>query len=181
MNKKRAHPLKHIDLLTNLKLENDHTSVYIGNVFNELIGQLDKNKKCKQIVGCMAWLTHPILLQRLAKKDSISILIQKENSFKMRKWPIHLYKRLKSKDGSSNAIRTLGYCNRKSQPLFHHKFLVFCDEEGIAYAVWISSMNGTNNGERSRDSGMFINDPTIALLYYQEWEQLFQNSEQLIN
>lgn len=104
------------------------------------------------VFGCVAWMTHPKILDALAKKTAAQIIVQKEDFLRPDSaggaaWKTDLrerYERIKGADrpvfngvlaGMSsagdptmNGVRCVGVTARKgeSAPRCHHKFLVLC-------------------------------------------------------
>src|SRR2546422_11554601 len=56
--------------------EDGRTSVFFKQIEKHL---LDHIEQYKIIVGCVAWLTNDRILKALAKKEGISLVIQKED------------------------------------------------------------------------------------------------------
>ena len=99
-------------------------------------------------------------------------------------------------DNTIKSIRCAGMSNprRLAQPRMHHKFLVFCRDSGssagavqnraapnwpVPYAVWTGSFNLTANGRHSLENAVFLEAPTIAKRYYDEWQSVAWISEPL--
>jgi hypothetical protein len=122
----------------------------------ELIKLIDESYG---VVGCVAWLTHPEVLDALSKKDLVSIVVQKEDFLRpdSGSWSaqrmMEMYGRLKSNIAdfhydvfdnvnrlssiSCDPIRWLGNLNTDKAPAFprmHHKFLVFCKRGFCPYS-----------------------------------------------
>jgi hypothetical protein len=108
------------------------------------------------VLGCVAWLTHPDVLAALAKKDGVSLIVQKEEFY--RRGSAHsrfsarpMFDRLKPLDRRMvddlnsedcmpfqfvesgiqfiQPVRCVGHRDRAdvSCPRMHHKFFVLCD------------------------------------------------------
>lgn len=105
------------------------------------------------VVGCVAWLTHPDILDALAKKQLVCLVVQKEDFLRpdldtADKWRADLRRRYRAlrcccdrwgfpglvrelsmcADGSIDAVRCVGNHNADKHPAFpraHHKFVVF--------------------------------------------------------
>jgi phosphatidylserine/phosphatidylglycerophosphate/cardiolipin synthase-like enzyme len=57
--------------------------------------------------------------------------------------------------------------------LAHNKFMVICDKNNKPLQVWTGSTNWTPNGMFGQvNKGIFIDDATLAVEYYNEWQQL---------
>ena len=128
-----------------------NTIVYFKNLEQHLIKHI---KAAQIVVGCVAWLTHPAILQALAGiKKGVSIIVQKEDFLRpdlnsTSQWRSALrkrYEKLKSvsvwpgslsmltqaliEDYFIDPVRCVGIYNRVkalAAPRMHHKFLVFC-------------------------------------------------------
>ena len=102
-------------------------------------------------------------------------------------------------DDSVYPARCVGNHNSSKKivhPRMHNKFVVFCRriertvEEVFGehyvrgpryepYAVWTGSFNFSENGTRSFENVVVIEDPIIAQAYYEEWAQIAALSEPL--
>lgn len=135
--------------------------VYFKNIDQHLIKHI---KAAQVIVGCVAWLTHPAILQALAGvKKGVSLVVQKEDFLRpdvgyTARWRTDLrrrYGKLKSisvwpgslsmltealiEDYFIDPVGCVGIYNRakaSAAPRMHHKFLVFC------HAKTVESSNG---------------------------------------
>ena len=128
------------------------TKVYFRNIERHLLRYIEE---ANVVLGCVAWLTSEPILEALATKDYISIIVQKEdfsrpdmdagNKNSWKKWLQEKYMSLQSSlnrfmfdnllrhvsyctDPSIEAIRCVGNYNRDKKPAFprmHNKFLIF--------------------------------------------------------
>lgn len=81
--------------------EKSNIEVFFKNIENNIINKI---KKYKNVIGCVAWLTNENILKELAKKDNVIIIIQEEdflrpdNNFDGNKlnWKNKLYKLYKN-------------------------------------------------------------------------------------
>ena len=92
-----------------------------------------------------------------------------------------------------DGVRCVGYRKQHHAeliPIMHHKFLVFCKYTESPhedypfgsiepYAVWTGSFNFTENGTRSFENVVVIEDSVVAEPFLQEWGQLAALSEPL--
>lgn len=125
-------------------------SVYFKNLKDELIALIER---AEIVVGCVAWLTDYDVLDALAKKRWVSIIVQKEDFLRpdcgkgAKPELLKKYATLKQGDryaagglvsGLSfcgdvtlQAVRCVGNHNREIpvHPRAHHKFVLFCREE----------------------------------------------------
>ena len=128
------------------------TQVYFRNIEGHLLRHIEE---ANVVLGCVAWLTSEPILEALATKDYISIIVQKEdflrpdmdsgNRNSWKNWLQGKYMSLKSgldrfmfdnllehvsycADPSIEAIRCVGNYNRDKKPAYprmHNKFLIF--------------------------------------------------------
>jgi hypothetical protein len=100
-----------------------------------------------------------------------------------------------SADPVIDPVRCCGNHNRNraaTSPRMHHKFLVFAKGGDLIpgphgydvfrvepYAVWTGSFNFTNNGSRSFENALFIQNKQLAEAYYNEFAHVFALSEPL--
>jgi hypothetical protein len=147
----------------NLSLEDyGETSENIAVHFRDLDQKLVKYiRNAKAVVGAVYCLTNEEILEELAKKEFVSIVVQKEDYYRnpTESWQqkiIRLYKQLPQYAGqyvlsgtpsilSSNdelveawdAIRSIGVIadNNEIIPFMHNKFLIFCDHDTIDVIV----------------------------------------------
>lgn len=100
-------------------------------------------------------------------------------------------------DPTIEGVRCVGNHNSDKSPAFprmHNKFLVFCDYQVvdendpdylgwdvalIPRMVWTGSFNLTENATMSFENAVIIDDPKVADIFYQEWEQIMALSEPL--
>lgn len=109
------------------------------------------------VVGCVAWLTNKRVLQALAQKDNVQIVVQKEDFLRPDMFALPDYKReirqlydqlefndryylkvgfavqLNIQTPYIEPVRCAGNYNRDKSPAFprmHHKFIVLCEEQG---------------------------------------------------
>ena len=126
----------------------DGMMVYFRNIENELVKRI---ADADAILGCVAWLTSKAILNALAQKDPVSIIVQKEDFLRpdlnsKNGWTKELRRRYEALtcswdrwdmdvwlstfgDQSIEAVRCVGNYNRAKHPAFprmHHKFIIFC-------------------------------------------------------
>ena len=140
--------------------ENKNIEVYFKNIENNIINKI---KKYKNVIGCVAWLTNENILKELAKKDTVIIIVQEEdflrpdNKFDGNKlnWKnkiYNLYKNIEKNNGSltlnslginphwdtQSGIRRLGKINIDKVPAFprmHNKFII-CFNDNEPYPIF---------------------------------------------
>lgn len=126
------------------------TRVYFRNLVPHLLEHIGE---ADVVVGCVAWLTHPEILEALSSK-SAAIVVQKEDFLRPDigtdgQWKLKLraqYQKIKcsssryafhnmvgslsyASDPTIDGVRCVGNYNREKSPAFprmHNKFLVFC-------------------------------------------------------
>lgn len=94
------------------------------------------------------------------------------------------------------ALRCCGIYNESkslAHPRMHNKYLVFLRKDPlfddsvhtpypinyIPYAVWTGSLNFTFNSENSLENGLYIECPTVAMKYFNDFCRIFTASEPL--
>lgn len=132
--------------------EHDDTRVYFKSIRSALIRHIEA---ADYVFGCVAWLTDGPILNALAKKRGVSLLVQKEDflrpdgtgskrgmttrlrreygqlrSVQRRAFSSGIADALsRSADQCAEAVRCVGINNRpksSAAPRMHHKFAVFC-------------------------------------------------------
>lgn len=193
--------------LTDAKIEeNKNIEVAFRNIEQRLLKFIDESDA---IVGCVAWLTNHNILEKLAEKESVSIIVQKEDFLRpdniSKSELAKLYGNLKNvysryefdvlkrfsycRDPSIYPVRCVGNHNRDKIPSFprmHNKFIVSLsyEENGDfgkwkAKSVWTGSFNFSYNAGRSFENAIIIKDEEIASAYLHEYEQIAALSESL--
>ena len=112
-------------------------------------------KTSKRVVGCVAWLTHPSILQALESVDSAVIMTRHKSN----RWS----KRIQSK--------MVGAGRGRRASLMHHKFLVGCDAEG---PLWVSfgSFNMTTSALSNLENMTTVHDRRLARVFCDEYERV---------
>jgi hypothetical protein len=131
--------------LKDFSSESGNVHVYFKKIADHLVGHIDR---ADVVVGCVAWLTHASILESLARKRAVSLIVQKEDFLRpdsgtSRGQVRRLYADLRSQftrdnfplldrmmDGRDlDAVRCVGLRSNDRQtsiPRMHHKFVVFC-------------------------------------------------------
>ncbi len=119
------------------------TSVYFRNLEERLTLRIEP---AHVVVGCVAWMTNPRILEALSRKAGVSIVVQKEDFLRpdtvqyrrslrelydslpsLERWPFELLGSMAtSTDPTLEAVRCVGVRSRPASPKMHHKFVVFC-------------------------------------------------------
>ena len=135
--------------------DNKKTEVYFKDIEKHIINKIRKYKK---VVGCVAWLTNFNILKELEKKDSVLIIVQEEDFLRpdtnfdgrLEDWKEKIHKYYNSLYNSQNGIylgvcsiscasglgfsgiRRLGKINTDKNPAFprmHNKFIICFNNE----------------------------------------------------
>ena len=106
--------------------------------------------KSKSVVGCMAWMTHPTILNALERVDSTIIMTKHRSN----RWKRHI------------KVKFIG----KRRLLMHHKFIVGCNDE----PEWVSfgSFNATKSATSNLEHMVIVHDKTLAKYFYNEYKRL---------
>lgn len=148
------------------------------------------------VVGSMAWLTNPDILTALQGRDSVSIVVNKEDFLRPdsgNTWSQQKTKLLYSKlpgfdrmelgrpysyggDPSGEAVRCVGICANRSDipPRMHHKFLVFCRFREEVIEAEEPCKPTPSTPQRSDDEGL---NKMRALFREQEERNLLNHEE----
>lgn len=196
--------------LEDLNAQLEDPAIEVGPVsvyFRDMAQQMEKFiAESEAVVGCVAWLTSPQILEALTKLECVSLVLAKEDFLKPDSKTakgIQLHEaygkmtgivRFHHKpvsslcaggDGYTEPLRCLGttapYRNR---PRLHHKFLVRLERgfrrwTWVPTAVWTGSFNPTNNGAVSLENAVVIRNFKVARAFYWEWGQALAISEPL--
>lgn len=154
------------------------------------------------IVGCVAWVTRPDVVEALSQKQHSSIVMRHQQMQDMGKSSaLCLFKpAMREALSVQDLTAPPGFEARywlypKSPPimgqrkrgqftpvsLLHHKFLVGGRVEGnpgqiVGKEVWCGSWNFTYGSEKNRDTAWVIADAAISQKFVREWWQLLTQS-----
>ena len=112
-------------------------------------------RSSERICGCIAWVTHPKILNELEKIPSELIMTR----HRANKWKRHI------------KVKFLGSGRGKKKKLMHHKFCVGFRGKKPAW-IATGSFNFTKSATRHHENIMFIEDPDVAAAYYEEFLKL---------
>jgi len=148
--------------------------VYFNQICQRLVEHIEESEI---VLGCVAWITHPDVLEALSRKQCC-IVIQQENwNVEYRKTWYQQYKTLTPvsiddlrkvcpqlrnlKNYTNTAIRCVNLPQvNHQQPRMHHKFLIMFKKTGVG--IWTGSFNITANACQSLENAMYIDfDPYI--------------------
>jgi len=96
------------------------TQVFFRNISDHLVKEI---KKADIVLGCIAWLTCPKILEALSEKIAVSIIVQKEDFLRpdcndgikyLKKWKETLRKRYDSLNGNLDRLTFNNILNRTS-------------------------------------------------------------------
>ncbi len=142
------------------------------DIVNTILHALRFNRTSK-VVGCVAWLSHPLILKQLAKKPC-SIVVTRDKS-NAKKHVREMYRKLKPADTDHpRAIKYLGARAGRVKTRMHHKFLVGLSDSGTPLWVLTGSFNMSSNAVKNLENLMYVNDTEMAGVYYGEWEKIWQ-------
>ena len=112
-------------------------------------------RSSEKICGCIAWVTHPKILDEMERIPSELIMTR----HRANKWKRHI------------KVKFLGSGRGKKKKLMHHKFCIGFRGKKPA---WVStgSFNFTKSAIRHHENIMFIEDPYIAAGFYEEFLKL---------
>lgn len=135
----------------NTTSKDEKIAVYFRDLEHHLLEYI---READVVIGCVAWLTSETILQALALKKHVSIIVQKEDFLRpdiasRPNWSrrlCDLYSKLPSfdrynlsglvssldtcGDPTLDAVRCVGNYNSEKKPAFprsHHKFVLFCE------------------------------------------------------
>lgn len=178
------------------------TKLYFGDVS---VGLRDFIANSRMIVGCVAWVTAPEVINALRACDQgVAIVVHKEERLRTPgpAWEVRLlrdYEELPRTPGHQAFQAPLSDCNvppgalspircsgeakgDSSTARMHHKFLVRCElieRSAVPQAVWTGSANMTRAATGSVENALAISDPAIASEYLHEFCRVAALSEPL--
>ncbi|MBN9214146.1 MAG: hypothetical protein J0J04_04895 [Microbacterium sp.] len=154
----------------------DLVTVHFGDVTAKAEAFIEASE---QLVGAIAWVRSPRLLDAMRTRP-VSLIVNKE--FVLRtpgKERQALDKLRRPASGHDAAVRVAGDCSRGAfTGLMHHKFLVRLTR-GIPAAVWTGSFNFTSGAAGNFENAVEIDDPGVAMMFYDEFRLLWGISEPL--
>jgi hypothetical protein len=176
-----------------LPLTNTDTTSETGNIsvhFRDLDQKLAQYiSQAEAVVGAVAWLTHEHILEELAKKKLVAIVVQKDSfsektknlyeklpPFKWQAMFTGIIDNISSYDDSHKnwkAIRCVGTYKKSTRPLMHNKFLIFCT---IQYMDFIDD---TLMASGIKESLCYVEVP--FLYPYAVWTGSFNISKNAVN
>ena len=130
-----------------------------------------RNPTTTSVVGCIAWLSHPLILREIARKPSALVVTNDKSN--LRKPVRELYKKLKPLDNESSAIRLLGDRKGRFRCKMHHKFLVGIHHDEPQWVIF-GSFNFSQMACKNLENIMLIQDPEIARVYMDEWKRIWE-------
>ena len=164
-----------------------------------LVALIDAQRSGSVLVAC-AWFTSgPLLaaLQRAQRRGVlVLVLLQKERWLQRPRSAWHraliaqytalgTHATLPLFGGAAclrdvEAVRCVGkLAVRQDAARMHNKFVVLCDAQGAAQAVWTGSANFSAAAEDSFENAVVIREPTCAAAYLAEFRTLLLLSEPL--
>ena len=164
----------------NHRLEHRHTaSVRRGQLHARIAFEPDeivktiissiRHNKVKSIVGCVAWLSHPGILEEMSKKPCSIVVTYDKSNFKP-----HVRERYrKLTPAFAKSIKYVGGRSGRFKAKMHHKFLVMLNDSGYPFAVLTGSFNMSSNATQNLENIMYIADEEVASVFYSEWEKIW--------
>jgi len=161
----------------------------IDYLHKHLINLIMLHGKGRLIVGCVAWMTSPIIIEALSHAKAISIIVNDEDYSKWGygcvkptsyavlpgfKVPFGHYWQDKI-ETPLNVLETVSF----QTSIMHQKFLIICNDNDIPTWLWTGSMNFTANAANNQEMGIFIQDEKIALHCFFEFGLTFLESKLL--
>ena len=128
--------------------------VYFKNtsIVRAIIRQI---RSADKIRACIAWVTHPKILEALEEKDTELIMTK----HKCNRWKRQI------------KVKFLGSGRGKKKVLMHHKFAVGFRKGEPAFVI-TGSFNWTKSGVRHHENISIIEDPDVAEGFYTEFKKL---------
>lgn len=140
--------------LSNKMFKKGNMRVYFDS--NAIIRALVRHiRSSERVYGCIAWVTHPKLLDEFEKIPTELIMTK----HKANKWKRHI------------KVKFVGKGRGRKKCLMHHKFCVgFRGKK----PDWVASgsFNFTKSACRHHENLMFIEDPDVAQAFYEEFLKL---------
>ena len=131
-------------------------------------------QKTHSVIGCVAWLSHPLILKTLATKPC-SIVVTKDRA-NARKHVKTMYSDLTPADsGYHRSIKYLGAKAGRVRTNMHHKFLCGRSESGQPLWVLTGSFNMSSNALNNLENIMYINDSETAQIFEDEWRKIWNS------
>lgn len=168
--------LNNMLLNTNYKSNDLRCQIFFRNIKDEIIEKIG----CYPIVcGCVAWVTHPDIIDALSKKDTC-LIIQKEDFITPATYyPLSFNRTFL---GNISPIMLCGYDMSlwsNKRPNMHNKFVVFLDSDETPRAVITGSFNFTAASCMSLDNAVYMSSDAIAMAYFNEFKQILTKSTKL--
>lgn len=139
-------------------------------IVSTILGAI-KHESTDTIVGCVAWLSHPRILEALAKKPCAIVVTRDKSNLK--KNVRNMYKKLRPcVVGDKVAVRFLGQSRGPYRTRMHHKFMVGL-KNGEPRWVITGSFNFSSHACKNLENTMLIQDPEIAAAFKYEWERIW--------
>lgn len=128
--------------------------VYFKNtsIVRAIIRQI---RSADKIRACIAWVTHPKILEALEEKDTELIMTR----HKCNRWKRQI------------KVKYLGSGRGKKKVLMHHKFAVGFRKGQPAFVI-SGSFNWTKSAVRHHENISIIEDPDVAEGFYTEFCKL---------
>ena len=129
-----------------------------------------RNPTTTSTVGCIAWLSHPLILREIGKKPTAIVVTNDKANW--RKPVREMYKKLRPLEGERKAIKFVGDRKGMYRCKMHHKFLIGL-HNGTPQWLLFGSFNFSKQATKNLENIMMIQDPEIAATYYDEWQRIW--------
>ena len=112
-------------------------------------------RSADKIRACIAWVTHPKILDALEERDTELIMTRHKSN----RWKRQI------------KVKFLGKGRGRKKSLMHHKFAVGFRKGEPAFVI-TGSFNWTQSAVRHHENIMLIDDPDVAEGFYTEFLRL---------
>lgn len=170
----------------------------------QLIDHIERFANKMIVVGCIAWLSNPYIIQALRQNASAVLLLVNDENYatwgngkthelyaalpRITEAPARLFAHLENTP--MHGVHEVNYapvrCIRGTgDALMHSKYLVFFapknanDSRPIPASVWTGSMNYTLKAKRNQENAVFIEDERLARFYFDDFVNSWMQSESL--
>lgn len=130
---------------------------------NKIARLVEEIRSAHAVVGCMAWVTDPDILEELQKKEVVKLVLHTEDFLdtdsQRGRWAAELLTAYRSFADVSHGPH-------------HHKFLVFYKKtwRGVRpHKVWIGSIDLTASSRDRDDSAVVVTSSSLARQFVQQY------------
>ena len=130
------------------------------------------------VVGCVAWFTNKKILKCMAEYLAGVSIVTTNDRLTTRRSNQLAYAQLKA--CYSDVIRTVGVGKGRFKSLMHNKFVCGLDQGRQPIWVMNGSFNLTDSAVTNLENVMFLDDPTIANTFLEEFKRIYDISKPLV-